>query len=494
MQESYFGFNERPFAAAPRTASYVPAGNLETARQALLRCVQRAEGVGLVIGAAGTGKTLLCQLVADQLRYEGFHVALLASARLHTRRALLQNILFELNLPYRGLEDEELRLTLIDHLTPRNNDAGLVLIVDEAHTLPVRLLEEIRLISNFVRDGEPRVRLILAGGPPMEERLASPKLQSLAQRIAVRSYLQPLNCEQTSAYVRQQIQQVGGDPDLLAPPPVLRAVFHASDGIPRLINQICDHALLLAAEAGQRQLSERLVEEAWADLQQLPAPWHVSAKADLAAAPATTIEFGQLGDEAGENTVSLELPSVDAPTVIEAGKVAAATDVEPLPPGADDNPFGDGFEEEEVIIDRYASLEARALPDRAKVASHEGELLRAALGRHEESAQANSAAAEQQGEGGGERPAMRLVDVDAAEEFPVEDQGSAFNPADDPVLPEAADVEPQRFQPLPLDGHTDDDRGLIVVENARQRARELVVAPTQRRRKYRQLFNALRKS
>src|SRR5262245_30152796 len=107
MYESHFHFRERPFAAAPQAAAYVPSANFEHARQSLVRCVERAEGVGLAIGSAGTGKTLLCQLLADQFRQENrdqssrFYTVLLASARLHTRRSLIQNILFELNLPYR---------------------------------------------------------------------------------------------------------------------------------------------------------------------------------------------------------------------------------------------------------------------------------------------------------------------------------------------------------------------------------------------------------
>jgi hypothetical protein len=352
----------------------------------------------------------------------------------------------------------------------------------------------------------------------MEERLASPKLESLAQRIVARCYLQPLTREETNAYVREQIKRVGGKPDVVAPQPVLRAVFHASDGIPRLINQVCDHALLLASRAGQSQLTERLVEEAWADLQQLPAPWHETEKSGLAAAPTAAIEFGQLGEEPAGDEVAPELPlvadlkAVDPLAPSAAAEVwgeesdpcgeltpAALADLQPRMQTAGDDPFGSGFEEEEVIIDRYASLEAHAVPDRAKVASDEGGILGAALRHHAAAWQRSSAgdavvddAATEEAD---ERPSMRLLEpeVDEGRELRPEGTGDAFNPADDPVLPEAAEILPQRFEPLPLDAAGDDDRGMIVVENARQRTRELVIAPAQRRRKYRQLFSALRK-
>jgi type II secretory pathway predicted ATPase ExeA len=523
MYESLFEFSERPFAAAPHPASYVPQASIEHARQTLVRCVERAEGVGLVIGSAGTGKTLLCQLVAEHFRQRQFQVALLASARLHTRRSLLQNILFELNLPYRGMDDEELRLSLIDHLTPRGGtQPGLVLIVDEAHTLPLRLLEEIRLISNFIRDGQPRVRLLLAGGPAMEERLANPKLESLAQRIAARCYLQPFNRQETFAYVRQQIERVGGFADDIAPEGVLRAIHDVSGGIPRLVNQICDHAFILAASEDQRQLSVRGIEQAWADLQQLPAPWHETAKAEADGQEAA-IEFGQLGDEPADagatvvlrrgdplgNRAMAELSQIDdtiqaleaergeSPRLaageqqVPAPADDAAGDVE-LPLRGSGDPFGGGFVEEEVIIDRYASLDARALPERSKVASLEGQILGEAL-RHHEEAQRKAADESAPQQPAPERPAVRVIEPPIEYDGPAAEESAAasFDPADDPVLPEPQ--ENPRCQPLARSEAGDDDRDLIAVQESRPEGQKPLVAPPPRRRAYRQLFSTLRK-
>src|SRR5262245_5548935 len=122
MYESFFGFSERPFAAVPLAKRYFPAAIAEHARQALARCIQRDEGVGLLTGPAGTGKSILCQVLAIQFCGQ-MEVALLTSGRLCTRRALLQAILFELGLPYRGMEESELRLSLIDHLSPHGEAA-----------------------------------------------------------------------------------------------------------------------------------------------------------------------------------------------------------------------------------------------------------------------------------------------------------------------------------------------------------------------------------
>ncbi len=307
MYEQFFGLNDRPFATAPAVKRYFAAGPAEAARSALLRCADRAEGIGLLVGPAGAGKTLLCQVLADQLRNR-FGIVQLASGRICTRRNLFQAILFELGLPYRDMEEGELRLSLTDYTMNRApHTAGLLLIVDEAHTLPLRLLEEVRLLTNLARNGQPRVRLILAGAAKLEERLASPKLESFNQRIAVRCYLQSFSYDETVAYLKATIGSVGGKWEQVFSADALDAVYRATDGIPRLINQVCDHALMLSFVAGVRRLDKSGIEEAWSDLQQLPTPWNGDDGAPEAAPD--IIEFGALDDEVKPSEKSPPTPA-----------------------------------------------------------------------------------------------------------------------------------------------------------------------------------------
>ncbi len=382
MYETFFGLSERPFAAAPTAKHYFPAAAIEAARQTLVRCIQRAEGVALLIGPAGTGKTLLCHVLADEFRNR-YSVALLESGRLCTRRALLQAILFELGLPYRGMEEGDLRLALVDHLSPRNQDhdsaAKLLLIVDEAHSLPLRLLEELRLLSNLVRQGQPRVRLALAGGPQFEERLASPKLESFNQRIAARCYLEALDRSQTIDYVRHQIRDAGGSAERIFTSESLAAVYQATDGIPRLINQVCDHALVLACAGGVKQLSAGGIEEAWSDLQQLPTPWNAAPGAPDRDAPPAAIEFGELDEELSDDLPSA-LPFRAVSDVAEQHQLlstigeTAGGDDEFQPAGTirpevelhfqrTANPFHEAFDEEEVVLDPYTANQGDEFAD-----------------------------------------------------------------------------------------------------------------------------------
>ncbi|MCC7083742.1 MAG: AAA family ATPase [Pirellulales bacterium] len=403
MYESYFGFRERPFAAAPLAKRYFPGAAIEAARQAVGRCIERIEGAAMIVGPSGTGKTLLCQVLAEQFRGQ-LETAQLASGRLPHRRALLQAILFELGLPYRDMDEGDLRLSLIDHLAPRPNSAnaaseGLLLIVDEAHTLPLRLMEELRLITNLVRNGQPRVRMVLVGGPPLEERFASPKLESLNQRIVVRGYLESLDQSQTLEYVRHQIEHVGGNAGEVFTEDALNAVRQATDGIPRLINQVCDHALLLAYAGGMKQLTAAGIEEAWADLQQLPMPWSSNIESAAAEREANIIEFGQLDDDSSEDLpAAVPFPTHNRTSTPKKGVVsselgsavefaAAEDDFQPagsIHPEVEltfqslTTPFHT-FDEEEVVLDRYTLIERDALANRPLVRGPESRELAAML-------------------------------------------------------------------------------------------------------------------
>src|SRR3954469_1446227 len=184
---------ERVFPTYPQVARYFPAKSVEDARARLGRAIERGNGPGLVIGGPGTGKSLLLQVLAAQY-HEQLDVVLPACARLWTRRGLLQSILFELGLPYRSRDEGELRLSLLDHLLSKDQcPTGLLLLVDEAQTLPIPLLDELRVLTNLVRGAMPRVRLVLAGSSSLEESFTDPELESFSQRLAARSYLGPFN-------------------------------------------------------------------------------------------------------------------------------------------------------------------------------------------------------------------------------------------------------------------------------------------------------------
>jgi hypothetical protein len=289
------------------------------------------------------------------------------------------------------------------------------------------------------------VRLVIVGGPRLEERLASPKLESFNQRIAARCYLQAFNYDETANYIYSQIAAVGGVAERVFASDAASAVYRATDGIPRLINQVCDHALVLAIENGVRQITTDVVEVAWSDLQQLPTPWNSAAGAQAASeAVPDIIEFGTLEDveprimKPAERSMAPKLHAARSDNrshlfgaslerkldAIEATiDSVQQNDKSPaiIAPDPDDvpavDPFAEPFINEEVVVDRLASLETNVLANRRLVRSEEGRELSSLLERHQGGVQSNFATSE-----------GRISSRDT--------RLTGVRPADDPVLPD----------------------------------------------------------
>ncbi|HEX5472468.1 MAG TPA: AAA family ATPase [Lacipirellulaceae bacterium] len=374
--------DERAFPSYPQVARYFPASTMEDARTRLGRAIERGNGPGIVIGGPGTGKSLLLQVLAAQY-HEEFDIVLPACARLCTRRALLQSILFELGLPYRSRDEGELRLSLLDHLLSKDEcPSGLLLLIDEAQTLPISLLDELRVLTNVVRGGLPRVRLILAGSSALEETFADPELESFAQRLAARCYLGPFNSEETSQFIRAQLAASRARADELFAQDAWTAVFEATDGVPRLVNQLCDRALMEAGAAGRARIDRQVIQSAWADMQQIPTPWDTPESATSESA-SPVVEFGNLivnspcnqsadrlaneganGYDKGalsrfaESDTELDVDDDASATAMIS--MTAASDIEKTwqrgaPPQRITDPFAERFDEEEVVLDNFAT-------------------------------------------------------------------------------------------------------------------------------------------
>lgn len=306
-----FAMDQRAFPVLPMSDRYFASQSAEEARRRLTLCIERGDGPALLVGAAGCGKTMLLEVLAEQFA-NSFRVVRLASTQLCTRRALLQAILYGLKKPYRDHDEGELRLSLDEALKERPFELPPVaLLVDEAQSLPLRLLEELRVLANHAVDGIPRLMLILAGNNTLDEAFTSPKLEAFNQRIMARCYLAPLSREETTQYVRAHIAVAGEDPDQLVADSAYKGIYQASDGVPRLINQVCDRALLMAVERRAEKIDAEAIQAAWSDLHQLPAPWHLPPTSSLQQ-PVSEVETGFQAVEFDSNLDSL-VPSTFSP-------------------------------------------------------------------------------------------------------------------------------------------------------------------------------------
>ncbi len=392
--------------AAPRTQFYHPAKVIDAALHGSERAIRRAEGVSLVVGQPGTGKSLLLAMIAEHVR-DDFDVAVLSGARICTRRALWQSILAEIGEPYRGIDEAELRIALVERIRGlAATGSGLVVLVDEAQTLPTRLLEELRLLTN-VPTPLPAVHIVLAGSTKLEELLGLARMEALTQRIAVRNYLEPLEHAETVSYLRTQTKAAGLDWNRLFDTGCDDAVFTATDGVPRLINQLCDHALVLVGDTGRR-VTPADIAAAWRDIQRLPAtgiepsgrsPLAGDHQADVGHDDAEAaaceelgyatdgmevVEFGGLDDERFEDAVR---------TLVDEGDMRRLDGGRPQDPwegpevelvfDASTDPFAAYFEQEKQAVERFLMQGPDDFSGCRHVASREGD----AMGRHLESLQ-----------------------------------------------------------------------------------------------------------
>jgi type II secretory pathway predicted ATPase ExeA len=262
MNESQFGLRHRPFPATPDLSCYYPAGSHERALERLLAGLSDGEGLLLLVGPPGTGKTLLCHALLDRLG-AGQESVYLCHTRPHDRAGLLQAILFDLSLPHAGKTEQEMRLTLLEHLLQRYS-AGqrTLLVIDEAQHLSADLLEELRLLSNLEGRTGKAVQIVLVGQPEVLDTLGAPSLGSFRQRLAVRASLEPLGVEEAADYLLHHLRAAGADAGTILGDESLELLARNTHGVPRLLNQAAHQAMRLAAMAGTSEIDVEAVLEA----------------------------------------------------------------------------------------------------------------------------------------------------------------------------------------------------------------------------------------
>jgi type II secretory pathway predicted ATPase ExeA len=274
MYESFYGLRKRPFAAAPDADVMVETPAVADVVARIDRCVRHGRGVAVMTAAAGLGKTQLCHHFLRRFGND-YHVALLPNASFPARRGFLQAILAELDQPFQKLGETELRLELTSVAkAASSNSNGVVLILDEAHRYSDKLLDEVRIVANLIENGEPLIRVILAGHVELEDRLAEPGLSGLNERVGELVSLMKLTAEESRAYLQERTSFAGGTLETLFDEASVALLMRACGGVPRCLNQLADHSLLLGYVAERRPVDESLVREALDDLKRLPLQWH----------------------------------------------------------------------------------------------------------------------------------------------------------------------------------------------------------------------------
>ncbi len=264
MYKAFFKLARNPFDLTPDPAYFVSTRRHNEALAALHYGIRRHKGFVVVTGEVGTGKTLLLRCLLRLLKESrDIAYAYLFNSRL-TPTEFLQYILADFGLPAAGKNKSELLLDLGQFLVLRGTKAlTTVLIIDEAHHLSEELLEEVRLLSNLETTDDKLLQIVLVGQPELDQKLDSIALRQLKQRIALRAQLAPLEAQETREYIEHRLRVAGleGEPSDLFPPDVVAAVYRHSHGFPRLINTICENALIIAYARQIPKINTDVVED-----------------------------------------------------------------------------------------------------------------------------------------------------------------------------------------------------------------------------------------
>src|ERR1041385_5561964 len=241
---NFYGLKEAPFTISPNPRFLYLSAKHREALNHLLYGIRERKGFVQLTGEVGAGKTTLCRALLDQLPPEQYSTALILNPVLQPDQ-MMAAIATEFGLNVRGMDRFQI-LQLLNHFLLEEMAKGrdVVLIIDEAQNLTNDLLEQVRLISNLETDDRKLLQIVLMGQPELRDRLNDHSLRQLRQRITVRYHLKPLTKPELAQYVQHRLQVSGGNGVPYFTRPALWRIYRYSKGIPRLVNAVCDKALL----------------------------------------------------------------------------------------------------------------------------------------------------------------------------------------------------------------------------------------------------------
>src|SRR5712671_1773060 len=245
MYRKFFGLKENPFNVNPDPRYLFLTHNTQEALACLTYGIETRKGFILLTGEVGTGKTTLINKLLEWLHKEGVSTAFVFNPRLSVSQ-FFDFMMADFGIPCDSRQKGQMLLKLNQWLLERYQ-AGerAVLIVDEAQNLSPQMLEEIRLLTNLETSTEKLLQIVLSGQPELEEKLRLPQLRQLRQRITLRCKTMPMTKEQTHDYVQERLRIGGAAPQsAIFSAKALDAIHLYSMGIPRVINLLCEHALI----------------------------------------------------------------------------------------------------------------------------------------------------------------------------------------------------------------------------------------------------------
>ena len=397
MYESFYGLREKPFSLTPDPKFLYRSETHGGAFELLSYAISRREGFVAITGDIGTGKTTLCRAILEQLDDRTFTALVLNP--FVTEEELIRQILCEFGV----LSRDELKRGwlatvnkqgLIDTL----NDfllsllplgAKALVIIDEAQNLPRRVLEQIRILSNLETDTEKLLQIVLVGQPQLDVKLRSDDLRQLAQRISIRYNLRPLDQSEVAAYIRHRLAVAGSSTAVAFSPKAVQRVHRYTSGIPRLINLVCDRALLAGFAARTTRIVPDMVDTAAESLDLrptslLPLTWLRRRATSVATWVGAAAAIGAIGvGMIPASTGAAQRDALDARDVVGAPATSGAAATLPTARAVLVGSFEDESHATSVTRDLQAQgLAAYRVPRRARTGATVWQVLIGPVGAH----------------------------------------------------------------------------------------------------------------
>ena len=279
MYRSFFGIRALPFGSSPDPRFLYVMPQIRETLACLQYGIAARKGFVVMTGEVGTGKTTLLKTVLSTFSKGRVSTAFVFNPRLDVLD-FLEFVLTDFGIEPANRTKSWMLIQLNRWLVERYRDHGVcVIVVDEAQNLSWDLLEEIRLLTNLETSSEKLVQIVLSGQPELEEKLRNPVVRQLRQRVSLWCKTRPLTSEETQAYIAERLHIAGANEPVLTPEAIL-LVHEYSRGIPRLINLICEHALISAYVEQVKPVPARIVEDVSSELDLEQQPFVLSS-ADL---------------------------------------------------------------------------------------------------------------------------------------------------------------------------------------------------------------------
>jgi general secretion pathway protein A len=261
MYLDFYKLKEKPFNITPDPRYLYYSVHHREAYCHLIYGIEQRKGFIELTGEVGCGKTTLCRAILSGLS-SNVETALILNPSL-TETQLLRAMLNDFGLEVKGRDRLTYIETLNEFLLLKNAEGiNVALLIDEAQDLSPKVMEQVRLLSNLETDQHKLIQIVLVGQPELKQRLASPNLRQLKQRITVRYHIPPLTEAETGLYIAHRLRVAGSDGSILFEPAAVKLIFNYSRGVPRLINALCDNVLLAGYVAGTTKIGTECAEKA----------------------------------------------------------------------------------------------------------------------------------------------------------------------------------------------------------------------------------------